>query len=147
MDYFDVKNKKYLVFGVANKKSVAYFIAQSLISLGAEVILIVLNDEVKQKAEKLFPGVSVYTCDLENENDIKDLRQKIISDNCKHVLNGIVHSVAFANFSNGLVPFFETEKKDFLQAVDISCFSLVTIVREFKDMMDPLASVVTISIS
>jgi enoyl-[acyl-carrier protein] reductase I len=147
MDYFNVKGKKYLVFGVANKKSVAYFIAQGLISLGAEVILSVLNDEVKQKTEKLFPGVSVYTCDLEKENDIKELRQKIISDNNELVLNGIVHSVAFANFSNGLVSFFETEKKDFLQAVDISCFSLVSIVKEFKDMMDPLASVVTISIS
>jgi enoyl-[acyl-carrier protein] reductase I len=147
MDYFDVKGKKYLVFGVANKKSVAYFIANSLITLGAEVILSVLNDEIKQKVEKLFTGVSVYICDLEKENDIKELRQKIISDNNELVLNGIVHSVAFANFSNGLVPFFKTEKKDFLQAVDISCFSLVSIVKEFKDMMDPLASVVTISIS
>ena len=36
MDYFDVKGKKYLVFGAANKKSVAYFISKSLISLGAE---------------------------------------------------------------------------------------------------------------
>ena len=83
---FNVKGKKYLVFGVANKKSVAYFIAQSLISLGAEVILVVLNDEVKQKAEKLFPGVSVYTCDLEKENDIKELRQNIISDNNNKIM-------------------------------------------------------------
>ena len=48
MDYFNVQDKKYLVFGIANKKSVAYFIAQSLIALGAEVILSVLNNEIKQ---------------------------------------------------------------------------------------------------
>jgi len=147
MDYFDVKGKKFLVFGVANKKSVAYFIAKGLIELGAEAVFSVLHDEAKQKAEKLFPGSKVYTCDLENEKDIKDLRLKISSDHGDLLFNGIVHSVAFANFSNGLVPFHETEKKDFLQAVDISCFSLVSIVKSFKDILDPLASVVTISIS
>ena len=147
MDYFDVKGKKFLVFGVANKKSVAYFIAKGLIELGAEVILSVLNDEVKKKAEKLFPEAKVYFCDLENEADINMLRTNIVSDHNDIIFDGIIHSVAFANFSNGLVPFYETEKKDFLQAVDISCFSLVSIVKSFKDILDPLASVVTISIS
>ena len=37
---------------------------------------------------------------------------------------GIAHSIAFANYSEGLKPFHETKKKDFLQAVDISCYSL-----------------------
>ncbi len=54
MDYFDVKGKKFLVFGVANKKSVAYFIAKGLIELGAEVILSVLNDEVKKRLKSFF---------------------------------------------------------------------------------------------
>ena len=147
MDYFNVKGKKFLVFGVANKKSVAYYITKGLIDLGAEVILSVLNDEVKQKAEKLFPEAKVYLCDLENEADINMLRTNIVSDHNDIIFDGIIHSVAFANFSNGLVPFYETEKKDFLQAVDISCFSLVSIVKSFKDILDPLASVVTISIS
>ncbi len=75
------------------------------------------------------------------------LRTNIVSDHNDIIFDGIIHSVAFANFSNGLVPFYETEKKDFLQAVDISCFSLVSIVKSFKDILDPLASVVTISIS
>ena len=64
MDYFDVKGKKYLVFGVANKKSVAYFIAQSLISLVAEVILPVLNDEVKQKTEKISGNTITLVKDI-----------------------------------------------------------------------------------
>jgi enoyl-[acyl-carrier protein] reductase I len=58
-----------------------------------------------------------------------------------------VHSIAFANFEGGLKPFHETSKKDFLQCVDISCYSLINLSNAFKDMFDPNASVVTISIS
>lgn len=147
MDYLNLKDKTILVFGVANKKSVACFIAKALIDLGAKVVFSVLNDDLKKKTENLFPGCRVYTCDLENEKEIEQLRAQIVSDHDQIVFNGIVHSVAFANFSNGLVPFYETEKKDFLQAVDISCFSLLSIAKVFKDLLDPLAAVVTISIS
>ncbi len=62
-------------------------------------------------------------------------------------IHGIVHSVAFANYSDGIKPFHETVKKDFMQALDISCFSLVTVSNAFKDILDKKASVVTISIS
>jgi len=147
MDYLGLKDKRVLVFGVANKKSVACFIARTLIEFGAQVVFSVADDAAKQKTEKLFPHSRVYTCDLENEKEIETLRAQIVSDHGEIVFNGIVHSVAFANFSNGLVPFHETGKNDFLQAVDISCFSLVSIAKIFKDLLDPLAAVVTISIS
>ncbi len=62
-------------------------------------------------------------------------------------IHGIVHSVAFANYSDGIKPFHETVKKDFMQALDISCFSLVAVSNAFKDILDKKASVVTISIS
>jgi len=58
-----------------------------------------------------------------------------------------VHSIAFADYSAGPLPFHETPKAAFLQAMDISCFSLVTICRAFADLLDEDASVVTISIS
>ncbi len=59
----------------------------------------------------------------------------------------MLHSLAFADFSEGLKPFHETPKAAFLQAVDISCFSLITLSRAMADLLDPDASVVTISIS
>jgi enoyl-[acyl-carrier protein] reductase I len=62
-------------------------------------------------------------------------------------LNGIVHSVAFANFSEGIKPFHQVKKQDFLQAVDISCFSLIEIAGQFNNIMEENASIVTISIS
>jgi len=55
--------------------------------------------------------------------------------------------VAFANYSDGFGAFHETQKQDFLQAMDVSCFSLVSIVRELKPLLDEDASIVTMSIS
>jgi len=60
---------------------------------------------------------------------------------------GLVHSIAFANYSEGMKPFHETLKKDFLQAVNISCFSFIAIAKHFKELLSEDASVVTISIS
>jgi enoyl-[acyl-carrier protein] reductase I len=58
-----------------------------------------------------------------------------------------VHSIAFANFSQGVRPFHETLKADFLQAVDVSCFSLVNVVNHLRPLLSPQASIVTLSIS
>ena len=59
----------------------------------------------------------------------------------------MVHSIAFANYSEGPKPFYETSKADFLRAVDVSCFSLISLSNAFKDVFSINASVVTISIS
>ena len=62
-------------------------------------------------------------------------------------LDGLLHSIAFANFSEGPKPFHETKLEDYLQACHISSFSLVQIANELKDLLKKDASVVTISIS
>ena len=61
--------------------------------------------------------------------------------------HGLVHSIAFADYSAGPKPFHETPKQAFLQAVDVSCFSLIALCHALKDLLDPDASVVTMSIS
>ena len=145
MDFLDVAGKTFLVFGVANKKSVAYFVSSVLKESGAEVIYVVQTDAHKESVAKLFAGADIYICDVEYEDQIK----KVAEDISKKYpnLHGIVHSIAFANYEEGLKPFHETRKKDFLQSVDISCFSLISIANAFKDILDKKASVVTISIS
>jgi enoyl-[acyl-carrier protein] reductase I len=62
-------------------------------------------------------------------------------------LHGIVHSIAFADYSEGWLPFHETPRSAFLQAVDISCFSLIAVSNAMRELLDPDGSVVTISIS
>jgi enoyl-[acyl-carrier protein] reductase I len=144
MDFLQLKDKHFLIFGVANKKSIAYFAAKYLIELGAKITLSIKPGESRKKIEKILPNINMFECNLESESEIEKLKSSI-GDDTK--LDGILHSVAFANYSDGFVPFLETNKEDFLQALDISCFSLVNISKIFKNNLNKDASVVTMSIS
>ncbi|MBW2465902.1 MAG: SDR family oxidoreductase [Deltaproteobacteria bacterium] len=146
MDFLKLTDKKIVVFGLANRKSVACAIAKVLQEAGAEVIHVVRSEVRKETAEKLFPGAKVFICDVEDEDNITRVKNEI-GASIDGKIHGIVHSIAFANYSDGFKPFHETNKKDFLQAVDISCFSLLAICKHFKDLLDDNGSVVTISIS
>ncbi len=145
MDFLQLADKSILIFGVANRKSVAWHIAKVLADAGARCVYVVRDEEVKQSTAKLFAGADVYTCDVEKEDEIARLHDDLAARSEK--FHGLVHSIAFADYSDGMRPFHETPKKAFLQAVDISCFSLVTVCNALKDLLDPDASVVTISIS
>jgi len=146
MNFLNLKNKRIVIFGLANKKSVACAIGRVLVDAGAEVIHVVRSEERASTARTLFPDSQVFICDVEEEANIIRVRDEI-AGRISGPIAGIVHSIAFANYSEGLKPFHETVKKDFLQAVDISCFSLIAIANHFKELLDPDGSVVTISIS
>ncbi len=145
MSFLGLKGKKILVLGVANKKSVAYQIGKVLTEEGAEVIHSVRSEDRKRSTAKLLGDAPVYVCDVERKGEIDRLREEVAKDH--PVLHGMVHSIAFANYSAGGKPFHETGREDFLQSVGITCFSLVELANAFKDLFDPQASVVTVSIS
>ena len=145
MDFLDIEGKTFLVFGVANKKSVAFFVSQILSEAGANVIHSVQSAAHRESISKLFPHADIYICDVEQDHEIAKLAEGVSKKYPK--IHGIVHSIAFANYEAGLKPFHETRKKDFLQSVEISCFSLISIANAFKALLDEKASVVTISIS
>lgn len=145
MSFLDLENKNILVTGVANKKSVAWHIAKTLEEEGANVIYSVRSEERKESLEKLLIGRKVFVCDVEREEEVERLKSQVAEHS--EVLHGLVHSIAFANYSEGMKPFHETPKKDFLQSIDISCYSLIHLANVFKDVFDQQASVVTVSIS
>lgn len=145
MDFLGLAGRKVVVFGLANKKSVACAITRLLLGAGAEVVQVVRSEQRADTATKLFPGTAVHVCDVAEEANIVRVRDEIAARG--GAIAGIVHSIAFANYEEGMKPFHETRKQDFLQAVDISCFSLISISNHFKELLDPDGSVVTISIS
>lgn len=144
-DFLNVTDKYYLITGVANKKSVAYSVAKKLQEHGARLIFSIQREEQYEKISKLFPDSPIFLCDVENEDDIEGLATKVSKIGIK--LSGLLHSIAFANFSEGPKPFHETKAKDFLQATNISCFSLVTLANALRDLFEQDASVVALSIS
>ena len=145
MSFLNLEGKSFLVVGVANKKSVAYHIGKILAEEGADVLYSVRSEERKKTVTKLVGNQPVYVCDVERQEEIDRLRNEVAKDRDK--IHGILHSVAFANYSGGVKPFHETSKADFLQSLDITCFSLIQLANAFKDLLDEQASVVTVSIS
>lgn len=145
MDFLELAGKSILIFGVANRKSVAWHIARVVGQAGARCVYAVQNEEVRQGAAGLLAGADVFLCDVERPDEIARLRDELAAGGEK--FHGLVHSIAFADYSTGPKPFHETPRQAFLQAVDISCFSLIAICDALKDQLDADASVVTISIS
>jgi enoyl-[acyl-carrier protein] reductase I len=144
-DFLGLTGKTFLVMGVANKKSVAYRIAAIIEQSGGEVIYSVRSESRKESLAKLLRDRRVLVCDVEKQEEIDALAQQIHAD--KVTLAGLVHSIAFADYPEGIRPFHETTRAQFLQAVDISAFSLTKVCNALKDSFAPDASVVTIGIS
>ncbi len=146
MDFLGLAGKSILVMGVANKKSVAWQTAKVLTDAGAKVIYAVRSEARKEQLKSLTGDAPVFVCDVEHQEQIDRLAEQVagVADQ----LHGIVHSIAFADYSSGWLPFHETPREAFLQAINISCFSLIAVSNAFKTMLDPeQGSVVTISIS
>lgn len=141
----ELKDKWFYITGVANKKSVATFVAKALIDQGAQIIFSAQNDKNINSVKKIFPNSPVFLLDVEDESSIQKISTHIKQHTDK--LSGFLHSIAFANFSEGPKPFHETKRSDYLQAAQISSFSLVEISNSIKDLLDENASVVTVSIS
>ncbi len=145
MSFLNLRDKTYLVFGVANRKSVAWHIARTLEEEGARVLYSVRSPARLESLQKLLDGRKTFVCDVEDPEQTRKLSAEVGQET--DGLHGIVHSLAYANYSEGMKPFHETRREDFLQAVSISCFSLVEIANAFKGLLDKDASVVTIGIS
>ena len=145
MSFLNLEGKRYLVMGVANRKSVAWAIAKTLEAEGAEVIFSVRSASRLESVQKLLGDRKAYICDVEDSEAIQSLAQSVAQD--FGTIDGLVHSIAFANYSKGMRPFHETDKADFLQATAISSFSLVEVANAFKLNFSENASVVSIGIS
>ncbi len=145
MDFLDLAGKRIVVFGVANKKSVAYRVGKTLADVGAEVVYVVRTHERREQLKKLLAGSPIYVCDVQHQEQIDTLARQLNSD--FEGFYGLVHSIAFADYSEGIRPFHETTRQQFLQAVDISCFSFIALAGALQDQLDPSGAAVTISIS
>lgn len=145
MDFLQLEGKRVLVMGVANRKSVAFHVGQVLEAAGAEVVYSVRTAQRQAEVARLLPERQLLVCDVEDEGQIERLAQQLAVE--QRPLHGLLHSIAFADYSAGPRPFHETAKTQFLRAVDISCFSLLAVSRALAPTFARDASVVTVSIS
>ena len=145
MDFLALQGKTVVVTGVANRRSVAFHIHRGLVAAGADLVHVVRDASTADGVRALVDPAPVLCCDVEQPAQIEGLTRALQGRG--KAVHGLVHSIAFANYERGLRPFHETERADFLQALDVSCFSLLALSRALQGLFAPQASVVTISIS
>src|SRR5262245_25152332 len=143
-DFLQLDGKRILALGVANRKSEAWHVSRVLVEAGAEVVYVVRSEARREQVGALVGDAAVFVCDVEFQEQIDQLARDLAAK--YDVLHGFVHSIAFADYEDGMKPFHETTKRAFLRAFDISCYSLVAVSNAIKELLAPDAAVVTISI-
>ena len=145
-DFLQLSDKTIVVFGVANRKSVAYHIGQTLTACGADVVYVVRSEQRQQSVSRLLPDSEILVCDVESDEQIDQVAERVAARG--KPVQGLVHSIAFAEYDeSGMRPFHETTRKQFLRTVDVSCYSLIRLANAFRSQLANDGSVVTISIS
>lgn len=119
-----------LILGVANKRSIAWAIAQALSREGMSLAFTYQGERLKESVEALtstLPGSILLPCDVTNDDDIASVFDEVDSKFGK--LNALVHSVAFANKEDLEGSFLDTSREGFKISHDISAYSLVALTR------------------
>lgn len=125
-----LEGKAGIVFGVANKRSIAWAIAQALAREGARLAFTYQGERLKESVESLtttIPDSLLLPCDVTNDADI-DVVFRNVGDAFGR-LDVLVHSVAFAPKEDLENEFVKTSRDGFKLAHDISAYSLVALTR------------------
>ena len=138
--------KTAIIFGLANKRSIAWAIAQKLQESGWRLGICYQNERLEQEAKDLIadlPGAEGFMCDVASDEQIARLFEKLKEK--YGTLQGIVHSVAFAPAEELKGEFANTTREGFRIAHDISVYSLVAVSRAAAPLMSEGGSIVTMS--
>ncbi|WP_031385816.1 enoyl-ACP reductase FabI [Desulfonatronum thiodismutans] len=141
-----VSGKKALIFGVANDRSIAYAIAKIFKNQGASIALNYVNDAIYKRVEPInreLGGDFIFPCDVTNDAEIASAAQ-IVAEKWGGV-DILVHSVAFANRDDLAGRYVDTSRAGFALALDVSCYSLVTLCKAFEPQMSEGGSVMALS--
>ena len=135
-----------VVFGLANKRSIAWAIAQKLHESGCKLIIGYQNDRMKQEAEGLLaelPGAEALQCDVSNDAEIANVFEDLKQRHGK--LHILVHSVAFAPAEELKNDFLQTTREGFRIAHDVSVYSLIALSRAAAPLMTEGGSIMTMT--
>jgi enoyl-[acyl-carrier protein] reductase I len=142
----DLKDRTAIVFGVANKRSIAWGIAQKLNEAGARMLITYQNERLKLEAEDMIselPGAEAYQCDVSNDAEIDRLFATLKEKHGK--LDILVHSIGFAPPDALKNNFLQTSREDFRIAHDISVYSLIALSRAAAPLMTNGGSILTLT--
>ena len=132
----DLSGKHGLVVGVANKRSIAWAIAQSLAKSGARLALTYPSERLEENVRELASTLDsplILPCDVSSDEQIVELGRSL--DREFGGLDFLVHSVAFARAEDLDAPFSQTSREGFRIALDVSTYSFIALAREARPLM------------
>ena len=135
-----------VVFGVANKRSIAWAIAQSLQAAGARLVITYQNERLAEEAKDLtaaLPGAEAFQCDVSRDEEVEQLFAQLKSRYGK--LHALVHSIAFAPADELKGEFLATSREGFRIAHDVSVYSLIALARAAAPLMEDGGSILTLT--
>ena len=138
--------KTAVIFGLANKRSIAWAIAQKLNEAGWRLAITYQNERMAQEAKDLvteLPGAEGFMCDVSFDEQIAKLFDELKSK--YGVLHGVVHSVAFAPAEDMKGEFVNTSREGFRIAHDVSVYSLIAVARAAAPLMTTGGGIVTLT--
>src|SRR6202049_4184022 len=143
---FSLEGRTAVVFGVANKRSIAWSIAQGLHAAGARLASQYQNARLEEEAKDLIlslPGAEAFMCDVSSDSEIDRLFVQLKERYGK--LNVLVHSVAFAPAEEFKNDFVNTTREGFRIAHDVSVYSLIAVSRAAAPLMEDGGSIITMT--
>src|SRR5437868_12158426 len=142
-----LENKTGIVFGVANKRSIAWAIAQAWHKAGARLAFTYQGERLKENVEELGgtfgPDTLLLPCDVTKDEEIAQVFTRVKETFGK--LDLLLHSVAFAPKDALEGEFVNTSREAFRVAHDVSAYSLVVLAREAAPLMADGGSIVAMT--
>jgi enoyl-[acyl-carrier protein] reductase I len=145
----DLKGKVAVVFGLANKRSIAYAVAQKLAEAGATLVLSYQSERLQKESEQLLADLGqaetgrAFQCDVTKDEEIEALFGRIANAVTK--VDILVHSVAFAPAEAIKNDFLLTTRADFAVAHDVSVYSLIAVARAAAPLMTEGGAMLTLT--
>jgi enoyl-[acyl-carrier protein] reductase I len=134
-----------VVFGVANKRSIAWAIAQQLRAAGAKLAITYQNERIRQEAEEMILGLpgDAFQCDVSSDREIDSLFEQLKSRYGR--IDILVHSIAYAPPEELRNDFLMTSREGFRIAHEVSVYSLIALARAAAPLMTQGGSIITLS--
>ena len=132
-----LEGKKGLILGVANKRSIAWSIAQSAAREGAQLAFTYQGDRLKENVEELvstLPGSTILPCDVMNEGEVDSVFKKL--DAAWGGLDFMAHCVAYAKTEDLAADYLQTKKDGFDTALGVSAYSLTLLSQKAAPLME-----------
>jgi len=142
-----LKEKNGIIFGVANKRSIAWATAQSLHQAGARLAFTYQGDRLKENVEGLtsdaMPNALVLPCDVTKQEEVDETFNRVGTEFGR--LDFVIHSIAFAPREALEGDYLKTDRDAFVTALEISAYSLTQLARAAAPLMTEGGSIVTMT--